>query len=547
MTIFMPKYIKTIHVLYIILLFSGILCLYGIGWGRVEEWNPDQMVFYQFSNTNNILNKPNNYLKPYFVPYFYNIIVLSPIKYVLQFVHTNKIVSQTATLISLRLLHVCFFIGTQIIIFLWSKKMYGDKTALILTFLFGTSAGYMVFTHFLTADIPLCFWFTLALYLSFCLFENRNIYLWFYDGLVLGLTTSVKYNGYFAILPQIFVVVYLLYKKIFSAKKMFMLCTVMLVGVVLGFMLFNPFIIFDFQRFYSDVYYLMITDRNYSFIAGQSFVEFFYNIIEILGVPTSLLLLISILLIFFDRINRKKSNVLFYVFQMAVFLPYYVYFGLYVSLDTRYVLPIIPLLLLNLGSFLNHSKIHKTGFYVVSVIILYNMICCYYLGIRFLGDPRTQAQTWMEKTVSPGDTIENHNYSPKWGKLISNINVSFAPNISGRLERYKIWFKSDKVIQQKLSEFESADEHVDWYSKSAFEKRHPDYIAINSLGYNRFSNNQLVKLYPIVSQYYDDLLHGNTNYKLVFSATNGKFPTWIYPQKIYFLTNKQLIFKRISF
>ena len=84
-------------------------------------------------------------------------------------------------------------------------------------------------------------------------------------------------------------------------------------------------------------------------------------------------------------------------------------------------------------------------------------------------------------------------------------------------------------------------EQIEWYTQHALHGRSPDFIAVNSLSYGRFLGNDT---YPELRDYFRALLAERFDYCIVWDRQSPKYATWIYPRKIDFLKNRNVILER---
>jgi dolichyl-phosphate-mannose--protein O-mannosyl transferase len=74
-------------------------------------------------------------------------------------VPTEKMkIANSAKLIGSRLVTIALYLGTIALAYGLSRRSYGRFSAVIIAFAFATSAGFVTYAHFLTADTPLLFW-----------------------------------------------------------------------------------------------------------------------------------------------------------------------------------------------------------------------------------------------------------------------------------------------------------------------------------------------------------------------------------------------------
>ncbi len=76
--------------------------------------------------------------------------------------------------------------------------------------------------------------------------------------------------------------------------------------------------------------------------------------------------------------------------------------------------------------------------------------------------------------------------------------------------------------------------------------RKPEYIAVNSLYYDRFIDGPSGGHYPVIKQFFEDLLDEKYPYKIVFDEETKKYFPWLYPREIDFLRNRMTILKIAS-
>jgi hypothetical protein len=87
-----------------------------------------------------------------------------------------------------------FFIFCAIIIFAWTRKIYGYLAALIATFLFSFSPTVMAHSRFVTTDIPALFGILLATYFFVHYLEKPSMKTMWLAGLVFGIAQLTKFS-----------------------------------------------------------------------------------------------------------------------------------------------------------------------------------------------------------------------------------------------------------------------------------------------------------------------------------------------------------------
>ncbi|QIR41164.1 phospholipid carrier-dependent glycosyltransferase [Tolypothrix sp. PCC 7910] len=543
---------KIDKLLIIVLLTALILCLYGITWGKVESWNPDDVGFLFFGDFKNILRSPGWFLKPPFQGYFNFFLSYIPLR-LIEFLFNlpkNSLASGFIALIWSRILTIILFLGSIVLVFQITKRFFGVFAARIITFIFATSAGLIAYTHFLTTDIPAMFWMLLAFYFSqnILFTGNRNDYI--LAGLFTGIATATKYNalaiGLTIVVSHALSFNQLELKKMLLSKKLF----IGLIMIVLGFVLANPFALLDYQTFISDFWYNYVTTPVYDGkISGNSYWKFLICFQEIIGFPSIIIFCFSFLAALYLTFIKKDK--LLYIkpicLLLSVFLVYYYKFGSFPRLETRFVLPILPFWLIISGPFWNKVKPNKILVLSILIILIgYNTVSSFYVGKRFTADIRMVAQTWVTKNIPELSSIESTSYNPTWNKLpnVRLKNTRF-PKISGRRKTFYELFKDNSFILKIMEKHEGKADNLNWYTLEELVKRNPQYIAINSLYYQRFIDKpDFVKLYPEVNTYFNNLIQEKYPYRIVFDKESNKPPTWVYPENIDFLHNRMIIFAK---
>jgi Dolichyl-phosphate-mannose-protein mannosyltransferase len=538
------------------LLLAFLFCLQGVTWGRVECWNRSQIALQSLRAL-----RPGNYLKPPFHTYLNHVVVVWPITGALKIaqVPTERMkIANSAKLIGSRLVTIALFLGTIALAYSFSRRSYGRFSAVIIAFVFATSAGLIAHAHFLTADIPLLFWMLAALWASYRLASAPTTRNYAVAGFLTGISIATKYNG-------LAVGITLLVAHFFATKgasiRNIILSRQLGIGlsmVLLGFLFGCPTLLYEPKKFWDDFIYNYTVTPRYS---GQpdhvNYLGAIGRIPEIVGLPGAILIaglaILSCILILRRR-DLSDAATRGFTLSSAVFLLYFLKVGTFPRAETRYVLPAIPFLILMIGPALQTLERRKWIFALLLPILIYNCLCSYLVGKRFNNDPRMRAQLWMVKNVARGSVIESSGTSPHWSKLPNfdarEINLGRPdrpspparditdlrlPNMPGRFELFREAFP--EWVQPLVTENErNPDQGL--FTAAALEKRNPNYICIYSPDYR----------VPVetVRRYYRDLLAGKFPYAVVFDARTPRAPKWIYPRTIDSLRGRISILQRKS-
>jgi len=534
--------------LIVTVLIALIFCLFGIQWGRVEDWHPDEMVFSRVP-FDDFSIRPVDYLKPSFHTYF-SLIVRIPVKVAVTLFHLPQPLADSIDLIAARLLTVLLFIGSIVLVYLISKRSFGLFPARFLALILSTSAGFIAFSHFLTVDIPVTFWMLLALYFSLNLLNERKTLNYILAGFFTGIATATKYNGLgigiSIVVAHLLSMDHLSWKNIHDWKNAIFNRNIFisLLMILVGFLLGNPYILVDVRRFVSDFLYSYLVTPVYSGVTtGHNYSGFFLHIGELIGFPALLLFSIGFLFSVYVLVFRKQivdqTKVLWVL--LSAFLLYYFMFGSFPRLETRFVLPIVPVFLLISGPLIRKISQNKPIMLVLLIgLVSYNLFCSYYVGKLFLTDPRMEAQEWVRDHIPTGSSIESSPYVPKWnnfdGVKLQDIRM---PSVSGRNRLFQESLRSNSWLIAALTyrEVESQND-INWFTDEQLLIRKPEYLAIDSLYYDRFQGN---KYYPSIEKFFVDLLAEKASYHIIFQKETKEVPIWMYPHKIDVLGNKLTI------
>ena len=545
------KIIKADKVLIVALIVGFLFCLHGLAW---KYQHPDQMAFRPLFLEGKLPFNPGWFHKPPFHTYFNYFLSDAPISFIGKIINLQANYIQDIKFIWSRILTYFLFLGSILLVFQITRKSFGIFSARIVTIIFATSAGFIAHSNFLTADIPVMFWMLVALYFSHDILFNQKLSNYLWAGFFTGIATATKYNG--LAIGITIVVAHILacsssswksipWKQMLFSQKLFLGLFMVIVGFVAG----NPFSVLDYRNFKSDFIYNYTVTPVYEGQTGHSYGYFFSRVIEIIGLPSFLICLIAFLLALYLTLENREQPIqtATILLLFSPVLLYYYKFAEFPRLETRFVLPIVPLWLLLSAPLWDKIKFNKIAVSVILIgLISYNTICSFYVGKRFLEDPRTVAKVWVKQNIPDKSSIESDSYSPSWNKIKGGkLQETFSPFVDGRERLFAKLFPGNAFIAGTQEDSKKTDELVDWYSLKKLLKRNPDFLTIDSLYYKRFIEPGIRReLYPSMNKYFQDLLQGKYPYKIAFDRESKLPSIWVYPQEIDFLHNRITILAR---
>lgn len=515
-------------------LIAILLSLPGIHWGKYECWNLDQMANVKLRAD----GLPANYLKPPLLTYLNQVILLPPTKNILKNVfRISGSKQQGFLLMASRLLTLSMFAASVWLLYLATLRASGTAGAAPAVLLYATSSGILVFNRFLTADSPLLFWMIASLFFAFRAAQTRKVSLCILSGILAGLATADKYNGLWAgaALPAALLVA--MGFRCFSFSGFWLGG----MGVPVGFVIGNPGALLDTRRFWEDFYYNLQTTPVYEGQSGGTgYARFFELFPEILGWPGTVLVAAGIFLALGLLISRKlslESKVLLAA-AFAVFLPYYLSMGKFPRMTTRFVLPAIPFLVVIASVGFARIPWKNVGFAaVLAAALLYNISASIESGLRFLGDPRMDATTWVRNNIPESAKIEN-SYAPYWRRMPDYRPTIFQmPSVTGRAAMFGNMFAGDKTVESAIARHETPPTAIEMFTKEALTKRNPDFVTFSQQVFE-FTGD------PRAQEFYRLLDEEKMGYRKVFEKHWRQRAWWSYPIGIDFLVKRMVVLER---
>ena len=525
-------------------------CLYGIHWGVAEPWNPDQMAYYDALAGDGRLNlHPGDFLKPPFHKYLSLALARLPAYAVSELLGVSEITSQKLTLIWARMLTVVLFLLQIGLVYAITRRFFGLFAARILALVYGTSAGIIAFSHFLTADIPLTTWMLAAFYFAQNVLLRGRLLDYVLAGALTGIAAATKYNGLAIGITLVMAHALTIDLRSWARGALDARLLLGIAAVPLAFVIGNPFSILDARAFMSDFMYNLITTPVYGGESGgNNYLEYWWHLSEVIGWPAFFLLVAAVIGGIWSIISRdcpdrlERQGILL---LLSISLPYYAYFGSLARLETRFVLPVVPYLMMLAGPACARLRT-RPGMVaaVLGLLLLYNAASSALVGWRFANDPRMALRAWLREQTFPGAVVEYSPYAPRpdliEGAAVTAVRMPFD---SGRRQAFGDMFPDNDWVRESLDRFERSG--GEWYCPDALARRAPDFVVIDSLYFDRFLERRAVGASECdIGQFFRDLLEERLGYRIMFDGTSQDVPIWAYPRDIDFLHNRIVVLER---
>lgn len=353
-------------------------------------------------------------------------------------------------------------LGTVSIYLVYSlaKNAYDKTTGLISAVLFAFMPLSIEYCHYAVVDTPLVF----MILLSFIFILNILVYGRLKDyllgGFFTGLAIATKYSAGLLILPIILV-------HLFASKKrgslkailghQFILC---LAFVFLGFFLSCPFAILDFPKFSSDIRDEILCAKIgwFGWERTNPHLIHLSHLKDGLSIP---LLIISFFGLIFAIIKREKADLIF----LAFVITYYLIISKGVNPYSRFMLPLLPFLVIFAGRLLADLKnwaINKKIGFLFFVLLLFLLAGPLYRSIKIdfyftLPNTATLAKEWVEKNIPPASKILLNEYgppltqSPEGIRLKSSLKSKEALQYGYHKKRNLFYEIKEEVARKKIS------------------------------------------------------------------------------------------------
>jgi hypothetical protein len=237
----------------------------------------------------------------------------------------------------------------------------------------------------------------------------------------------------------------------------------------------------------------------------------------------------------FVLLNLKTSKAWqLWIMAGAVFVLYTYKIGEFPRIETRFVLPAAPFLLLMASS--GFALLFKARFLSISLfalILAYNLACCWWTGRLFANDPRNYVPEFAKQKLQNGGIVEWSKSNPKLEALPVKLKIL---QIQTGLERSAMFNKmfADNPEMNVMVKQREVQITPTWFSAESRKERGTDYVIWST-----------IDLEGIVRKHYDDLFKESSGYRVIYDAESPRQPSWVYPKRTEFTRNRTTIWKKI--
>ena len=521
-------------------LFSGIQ---GFTWGKYDCLNLDKMAFQSVFDKKRLPFQPARYVKPPFYTYLNHFFARIPAMTISSMFFWKKSHERYEIFLIVRTwlarsLNLAMFAGCTIAVFMLARKYFSLGSARIAALIFSTSAGFVPYQIFLTTDLAVIFMMLASFLFAFKIISNPGMANSVAAGLLAGLATATKYNGLAVAiaLPIAHLLAYSSGNPILAAlkRKSAWVCGIC---VPLGFLIGNPYTVIDWKKFKSDFMYNYTVTPVYNGVTtGNGYKKFFESFYEIFGIPGSMFLIVSLVLglIYITSSIRKSKAWHLWLMSAAVFALYTYKIGAFPRVETRFVLPAAPFVLIMASAgfvILLNARIILMP--VLLGIVCYNIACCWWTGRLFWNDPRNFVPQFAKQKLQNGGIVEWSKSNPKLEALPVKLQILQIQTGLERSAMFDKMFADDPEMHAMVKQKE-VQITPEWFSVENRKARGTNYIIWST-----------IDLEGIVRKHYDNLFNESSGFRVIYDAESPKQPSWVYPKRTEFTRNRTTIWEKI--
>lgn len=514
--------------------------LIGLRWGLPALWYPDepetleQIVIPMARNLDlnpHVFNKGSLY-------YYFLLAVLSPVFAAIKLFGVSAadyeglvgrlaLISRIATA----------FVGATGVALMHrvAKRMAGEAAARLAALFLAVNVAYAAYSHFAYMEVPLVVMILVCLLFGLRFLQTRKTRDLALAAFTAGMAVSVKYNAALFAAVILFILLASVTAGALKAGKAArpknsgparwfgrisaaipfrpaLLCAGLAAA---GFLLTTPFAVLDYRTFLD---YMarqsVIAKEGYKVFSG---VSAWTGNFELLGVCFGPVLFPIVLAVWAGLLVRwmiRPSS----VEALAVFPPliYYLYIGTWRITAIRYVLPMVPFLILSavIGIdrlVLSKPKLKRPVLAVVAAVLAFSAFGSFRNLLGFTADSRVRAERWMAERVPAGSRMEAYSYKmylPRIpsGLVFERINPDFVADSPG--------LAGSGAAGPEASDSSRAGNRSA-FTRKGLRNRNPDYILLSSFHDDRYlpsPSNRTGELHPGLAGYYRELTDGSAGY-----------------------------------
>lgn len=324
-----------------------------------------------------------------------------------------------------RLMTVAAALGAVLIVFLIGKEIESKPFGLVAAFILTCSYSFGRHAHFATPDMILTFFIVLAIYFSLLTYRRKKMLYFILAGMAVGLATAAKYPGLLAVGSM--VVTYVLLLLISGQEKKFKKFTgyaaLCFLVAIIAFTIVSPFFLFDLDQVWFDI--TKVSDTSHVGRTDSTLLDranFYFQGAVPQGAGWLTMMLAGCGLVYCLWMKKKELWIL-----LGFAVPYVVFLGIFESKWERYILPLIPIVVIFAVYFVweaMHMAYCKRKVLPMVLTILILLIatlpslCRLVMSNEMMSgtknDTRVRAYDWAMENLPSGTVIGQENQTPQF-------------------------------------------------------------------------------------------------------------------------------------
>ncbi len=488
----------------LIILGAILLRFYHLNWDEGNIYHPDER------NIDMAVMRVNiHHLNPHFFAYgalpIYLIRIIGDI--VVLMTHNYSLLDSWNNInIISRFLSAAASAISVYIFYLIVKKAINKKMAVLGAFLMATSVGLIQYAHYGVTESVNILFLLLIIYLTLLFSSEQKLKYWLWLAIISGLALASKIsNLIYMIIPISGLINLLLNHKL---RKPFVYFSVLILLSLVVLFIFSPYNFLDYHHFITSIQYegdvvsgKLSVPYTIQFSHTWPYFFSFINLHWQMGLLLPGLGLIGSIVWLIYILQRKEPRDGFVILFFGII--YFLYVGSWYTKFVRYMLPVIPILLLSalwlINRLLVNKKLQMPTKLLIFIIIVTNIIwVSAYSAIYRYPHPWITASKWIYQNIPAQSVL----VSEEWDDRLP----TYLPNTSPEQYHYL-----------ELKNFDEDSEDKIIYLADSISKA--DYIVLTS---ERVSGaiTKNPQRYPLTNRYYQQLLQGQLGYKLVKTFSN---------------------------
>jgi len=487
----------------ILILTAGFFRFYNLNWDQGNYFHPDER------NIANAVSQIHFFsqLNPHFFAYGgFTIYLYKATADILSFITKNTEWTSNWAYINIigRFFSALFSTLTIIPLYFLAKKISDKKTALLTIILYAFTVGSIQTAHYGVTESLITFTGIFICLFSIIILNKIKLLNTLILGIISGIAIAAKTSSFsFIIMPFLAYVLSKTSQKV-GFKKMLINFVLFFIITFVIFTIFSPYTFLDWNKFLESmkyesgvatgvlpVVYTLQFDHTIPYLFQIE--NFFWQ----MGI-NAIFCVLGFVFILFETIQKKNKDLL--IFSLFPLL-YFLFVGSWHTKFIRYMVPIIPFLLIASSIFLIkiRSKFKILGKLLIMIIVLTTIVWALaFFSIYTRPQTRIVASDWIYLNVPDGVKILNE----QWDDGLPIPIEQFSPS------QYQI---------TSLAMYDT--DNLNKISYLSYNLSNSDYIILNS----RRLYGTLIHLtdkYPITSKYYKLLFAGKLGYKKVAEFTS---------------------------